>query len=182
MGGIHLRARLISKVTALALVAIVGAATAFPNYYTQFSQRYPTTSLLNNYGCNICHKDRGSNGCRNPYGADVSLTMGQNGIDFDTLEGMDSDGDGLSNLDEITSGTAPGRPDPTTIVNRLLGKTPAANGDADVNCGLCEQGCAAEIYVVDCADVIDSLFVPDYYQLPDRGYVSVKDQIRISEP
>ncbi|MCC6547282.1 hypothetical protein IT570_08955 [Candidatus Sumerlaeota bacterium] len=176
-----MRPRVVAIAVILACGAVAQFATARPEYYDNFAARYPTTSLLNNYGCNICHKDRELYDCRNPYGADVSLNGGGTNAGLEATESLDSDGDGVSNIDEIDADTAPGRPDAAYIVNRLLGLMPAANGDADVNCGVCEQGCAAELYVVDCADVVDALRVPDFYHPPDRGFASIRDQIQPME-
>ncbi len=146
----------------LALPAAQQHPGAYPNYFNDFSTRYPDTALLTNYGCNTCHKDRANYGCRNPYGSDFS----NSGINFETIEGLDSDGDGVTNLAEITAGTPPGRPDPEYIINRLLGKAPAALGDADVNCDVCDQSCGDEevpFRVVDISDVVDALKTSDYF-------------------
>jgi hypothetical protein len=47
----------------------------------------------------------------NKFGADVNKVKGKDGkYDFAALEKMDSDGDGVSNLDELKKGTNPGDP------------------------------------------------------------------------
>lgn len=42
----------------------------------------------------------------NPYGAD----FGKNNHDFGAIEPLDSDGDGVSNINEIKAGSFPGDP------------------------------------------------------------------------
>lgn len=143
---------------------------ARPNYLTDFATRYPSTSLLNDFGCNICHKDRENYDCRNPYGEDVSSAS----VDFEAVEQLDSDGDTVSNLDEINSGTHPGRPDAFFIVYRLLGIEPSPSGDADVNCDQCQQSCDPSIYVVDAADIVRALKESDPY-FPPGFMVSIKE-------
>lgn len=56
--------------------------------------------------CALCHVAE-NNYRLDPYGYDWH----ENDDDFDIIEGMDSDGDGFTNLEEIVAFTYPGKPD-----------------------------------------------------------------------
>jgi hypothetical protein len=90
-------------VTMLAVPLGFGTAMAFSSIRNQFISRYPA-SATSNAGCQICHVNSGGGSPWNPYGFDLL----QNGTDFAAIEPLDSDGEGTSNLDEISIGTQPG--------------------------------------------------------------------------
>jgi hypothetical protein len=69
-----------------------------PGYLTDFRTAYPTTALNS---CTVCHT---SPPTLNPYG-NAWLASG---YDFAAIAGLDSDGDGFSNIAEIQAGTYPG--------------------------------------------------------------------------
>jgi hypothetical protein len=79
-------------------------AQAFSSYLTQAENLYPgiVNSRIDN--CDLCHVT-GSFG-RNPYGADFAA----NGHSFTAIEGLDSDNDGYTNIEEINALTFPGDP------------------------------------------------------------------------
>ena len=96
--------------TALTVAVLVGTALSvlalgsyLTNFNAQYNAQYQTAgSKLDS--CILCHGASGPP--NNPYGADYAA----NGHDFASIEQLDSDGDGYTNLDEITAGTFPGDP------------------------------------------------------------------------
>ncbi|MCS6775257.1 MAG: DUF2231 domain-containing protein [Chloroherpetonaceae bacterium] len=64
--------------------------------------------------CRLCHQDDLSK--YNPYGADIQKAFQRNGkpalleAAMRSVEGLDSDGDGVTNIDEIRADTLPGDP------------------------------------------------------------------------
>lgn len=87
----------IATLIALAIMAPV-AALAEPDDLDKFQATYPNSSLSS---CKVCHTKRPA---LNAFGEDYKLA----GREFAPVEGLDSDKDGISNLDEINNGTAPG--------------------------------------------------------------------------
>ena len=81
-------------------------ASSTPEYLSQFNEKYGTTgSKLDS--CLTCHQSQAATKENlNPYGTD----FGGANHDFGAIEGKDSDGDGVTNLDEIKKGTFPGNP------------------------------------------------------------------------
>lgn len=86
--------------------ALVSPAESTPEYLSQFNTKYDTRGTKLD-SCQTCHTSP-SGGAENvnPYGAD----FGKNNHDFAAVEGLDSDGDGFSNIDEIKAETFPGDP------------------------------------------------------------------------
>ncbi len=79
------------------LTLVVWAAM---NDQTLFTQRYPGSKLA---GCSLCHTTAPA---LNSYGRDYK-EAGRNAAALGTIESKDSDGDGYTNLQEITAGTKP---------------------------------------------------------------------------
>jgi len=97
----------------LALIFVLGFARislADTGAFADFNTQYPGTS----YGCTLCHT---SPPTTNPYGAALvaqgAMATNITPAMFVAVEGLDSDGDGFSNIDEINAGTLPG--DPTSF-------------------------------------------------------------------
>lgn len=96
---------------------LVSPAQSTPEYMSQFNAKYNTRgSKLDS--CLTCHTSQAGGGQNmNPYGADYGKNH-----DLAGVEGLDSDGDGFSNIDEIKAETFPGdkadnpnsKPAPTT--------------------------------------------------------------------
>jgi len=82
------------------------AAQSTPDYLNAFNDKYGTSgSKLDS--CSTCHASSSpAKDNLNPYGTD----FGGAGHDFGAIEGKDSDGDGVSNIDEINKRTFPGDP------------------------------------------------------------------------
>ncbi len=102
--------RALQRIAEVALLAtlVVGAATdafARPTYFQVFTERYNITSGDRLYACGNCHIKWTGTGARNPFGQAVEqqLYVGKSINDaLAAVEPLDTDGDGFSNLDEIT--------------------------------------------------------------------------------
>lgn len=123
------RRRPLATLAALALAAmavLAGEAHAKTEFLAAFLSRYPSSYRL--FSCGTCHRDfaivpeeedddlrvllRSAASARNAFGKDFEEAGGESapGAALAAIEHFDSDGDGSSNLAEITSGTgfAPG--------------------------------------------------------------------------
>jgi len=91
---------------AVMVLAGYGSAHAFGSYLTPFNTQYPNAGAISN--CGLCHTNPAGGGARNPYGT----AYANNGHSFTAIENMDSDGDGFTNIAEITNNppTYPGDP------------------------------------------------------------------------
>jgi len=97
------------KKTLLATLALVLAASvmAKPQFKSKFVKQYNLrgSNLAN---CKACHTSVPK---LNDFGMDLEVALGD-GLKINaaltSIEGLDSDGDGVSNIDEITAGTKPG--------------------------------------------------------------------------
>ena len=98
-------------VVALGVFALSDTASATNGVLDDFTAAYLSTAGTALDNCSTCHT---SVPALNSYGA--ALKAG--GMNFAAIEGLDSDGDGFSNLQEIRNLTNPGnagdRPSPTT--------------------------------------------------------------------
>jgi cytochrome c553 len=102
------RLAVLSLVSAAALVA--GTALATMDLQKEVLKKYPDSKIK----CGSCHTKampKKGEADVNKFGVDVNKVKGKDGkYDFVALEKMDSDGDGVSNLDELKKGTNPGDP------------------------------------------------------------------------
>jgi hypothetical protein len=90
----------------LALVVSPRPAAARPTYFDVFTQRYGIDSTNRLYACGVCHYKWTGTGARNPFGTAVEqqLYVGKSITDALTaVESGDADGDGYTNVDEITN-------------------------------------------------------------------------------
>lgn len=105
------------KRTALAVLALVSAITlvagtafATMDLQKEFLKKYPDSKMK----CGSCHTKampKKGEADVNKFGADMAKVKGKDGkYDFAALDKMDSDGDGVSNGDELKKGTNPGDP------------------------------------------------------------------------
>jgi hypothetical protein len=98
----------VSLASAVALVA--GTALATMDLQKEFLAKYPDSKMK----CSTCHTKampKKGDADVNKFGADMNKVKGKDGkYDFAALEKMDSDGDGVSNGDELKKGTNPGDP------------------------------------------------------------------------
>lgn len=104
----------IISVLCAALVVAPAISMAKPGFSKKFAAAYPNSKLT---GCTICHND--GDYSRNSYG----LALEGAKLDYKAIEQLDSDGDGMSNLDEINAGTFPGdaksNPPHQEMINQL---------------------------------------------------------------
>lgn len=110
---------MVAIVQNIVLMTILGPAHAMPEAPAVFCETYPEapTCSTGTTDCSTCHSDSGAP-AHNLYGADLRAAFpGDPADDFAGLlpealraiEDLDSDGDGRSNLEEITIGTPPGQ-------------------------------------------------------------------------
>lgn len=105
--------RVVAIAAVMVVAAVVGLATwsspaqSLPDYLAQFNEKYDTSgSRLDS--CETCHASSSPSAENlNPYGTDFAA----NNHDFAAIEGLDSDGDGFTNIDEINALTFPGDPE-----------------------------------------------------------------------
>ena len=95
-----------AALSAVGFAVLSPPAQSTPDYLSQFNSKYQTTgSKLDS--CTTCHSSPApSKENLNPYGTD----FGANNHDFAAIEGKDSDGDGVTNIDEIKAESFPGDP------------------------------------------------------------------------
>ncbi|WP_321417547.1 hypothetical protein [uncultured Methanomethylovorans sp.] len=96
----------VTMVLFLALVVLIGApmVSAKSSYLSSFDQHYNTSGTRLDT-CNTCHTSSGG-GSLNPYGSAFSGS----GHNFASIEVLDSDNDGFTNVEEINARTFPGNP------------------------------------------------------------------------
>jgi cytochrome c553 len=106
-----------TRIVAAVTLAVVGAtAFALPSYFDAFKANYkiPKGTALDKAGCATCHVGRTTK--LNLYGQDLKKAMVElkaKKVTADVLkkiESLDSDKDGVKNIDEIKAGTLPGDP------------------------------------------------------------------------
>ncbi|HET9773063.1 MAG TPA: hypothetical protein VFS16_19350, partial [Acidimicrobiia bacterium] len=93
--------------SAVGFAAFSPTAQSTPEYLGQFNSKYKTSGGKLD-SCSTCHRagEGPSKETLNPYGTD----FGAANHDFAAVEAKDSDGDGVSNIDEINGGSFPGDP------------------------------------------------------------------------
>jgi hypothetical protein len=96
------------------MLAVGTSLLATMDAQKQFAAKYPEAKALAK--CSTCHTKplpKKDDHEVNAYGKDLAknLVEGKKGqYDFAKVEKLDSDGDGVSNIDEIKKGTNPGDP------------------------------------------------------------------------
>jgi hypothetical protein len=98
-----------------ALVFTYGLASAKPDQGNAFKALYAPKedSALGKAGCLVCHAEMKDLKKLNPYGADLKKQLEKTQditAALKAIEGLDSDKDGVKNIDEIKAGTLPGDP------------------------------------------------------------------------
>jgi hypothetical protein len=103
-----------TTLSVLALLLTLGLGTsllATMDIQKAFKEKYPEAKTLNTK-CSTCHTmslpKKDGDHTNNAYGLDVKATKKDGKYDFAAIEKKDSDGDGVSNIDEIHKGTNPG--------------------------------------------------------------------------
>ncbi|WP_370575762.1 PGF-CTERM sorting domain-containing protein [Methanomethylovorans sp.] len=91
----------------LVIIILLGSpiVTARPAYLEAYNQQYDIEDTKLD-ACLNCHISSNGGGPRNPYG----MAYGGSDRDFASIESLDSDGDGFTNLEEINALTFPGDP------------------------------------------------------------------------
>ena len=120
--------KVVSVLIVLAFVlGMAGLAAANNGAFNSFNTHYPGKS----YNCTtLCHNGNPPN--MNPYGAALlangATANSVSAATFTAVEPLDSDGDGFTNLAEITAGTYPGNPasHPAGGVAKITITAPAA--------------------------------------------------------
>jgi hypothetical protein len=99
-------ALLSAAISAVGFAVVSPPAQSTPEYQSQFNAKYDMRgSKLDS--CLTCHTTQaGGKEAMNPYGTD----FGAANHDFGAIEGKDSDGDGVTNIDEIKAESFPGDP------------------------------------------------------------------------
>jgi hypothetical protein len=104
--------RIIATAFAVTAASSAFAVPALPGKFSQFyNDKGIDVSALAGQSCRLCHAGIFPNGGNlNSFAADLrdNTDVRARAVDFGAIEGLDSDGDGASNLDEITAGTLPG--------------------------------------------------------------------------
>src|SRR5262245_32040265 len=93
--------RAIARCTLLAGAMVVAGGSAYPvsavsDFLAAFRAQYPSAAGSRIDGCALCHSQIPA---RNPYGAAYQNA----GFAFAPIEGLDSDADGATNLEEIVA-------------------------------------------------------------------------------
>ncbi|MDR7434895.1 MAG: hypothetical protein QN189_07175 [Armatimonadota bacterium] len=97
------------------LVFTYGQAMAKPDQGNAFKELYAPKegSALAKAGCLVCHAEMKDLKKLNPYGADLKKQLEKTKditAALKAIEPLDSDKDGVKNIDEIKAGTLPGDP------------------------------------------------------------------------
>ena len=91
------------SVMILALLQFFSSLTLGDSFLLdEFSSTYPQSKTTDRFSCKICHQAPVP--ALNGYGTDYV----KEGYDFVSIESLDSDGDGVTNLEEILTEENPG--------------------------------------------------------------------------
>lgn len=102
------RLGVVSLASAVALVA--GSAVATMDLQKQMASTYPGAAKPKCGSCHVKAMPKKGEVDVNAYGKDLTATKKDGKYDFAKIEKLDSDKDGVSNIDEIKKGTNPGDP------------------------------------------------------------------------
>ncbi|MBI2604990.1 MAG: hypothetical protein HYW49_02800 [Deltaproteobacteria bacterium] len=94
-----MRIRIVPLCIALSFLVITVSASAKSKYLMEFKEEYSKATKIAK--CALCHDEMPS---RNYFGYDFEKAK----HDFAAIEALDSDGDGVKNIDEINANTYPG--------------------------------------------------------------------------
>lgn len=104
----------LSILCGLLFAALPLPAMAFSSYLNAFHTRYPNSTLNTlpgkTVGCALCHPGGDDANGWNAYGTDFMNVSGSTTVRFQTVEPLDSDNDGFTNLAEINASTDPSDP------------------------------------------------------------------------
>jgi hypothetical protein len=130
----------------LVVAAAGSVAQAFPLFLTELQAKYPTSTVdermaaLTGFNCNTCHHPPSRSDLGNCYRADIITLLGMGRTitqALDELDAVDSDGDGISNGEEITMPRAdqPGQIGYSPGLIGATGTDPCATNTSEVVSG-----------------------------------------------
>ena len=99
---------------ALFIATTPNLTSAFPIFFTEWQDEYPTSNSANNASCQLCHVNSGGGNGWNAYGWSIRNAYNANGNNLPgalrSVEGNDADNDpaGASNLTELLQSRQPG--------------------------------------------------------------------------
>lgn len=96
-----MRLRIVPLCIALSFLVVTASAFAKSKYLMEFKDEYEKATKIAK--CALCHEPEGPP-MLNYYGIDFMKAK----HDFKAIETLDSDGDGVKNIDEINANTYPG--------------------------------------------------------------------------
>lgn len=96
-----MRIRIAPLCIALSFLVVTVSASAKSRYLMEFKEEYSKATKIAK--CALCHEPEGPPK-RNYFGIDFEKAK----HDFAAIESLDSDGDGVKNIDEINANTFPG--------------------------------------------------------------------------
>ena len=121
--------------TLVATLAVPGTVSGKNTYLANWQIAYPASLSDNNASCELCHGD-GDTGLLNPYGRSI-LLGGTSSSAIAALGSQDADGNGITNLAEITANVQPGwKPGNTNTVYDTNGDIVATNQPAPAGIGI----------------------------------------------
>lgn len=126
-------------IPALTLILTLTATTAGarPEFLVAFKASYTNIKaggVVDSASCNLCHKDGPPK--LNPYGASLKSAMDKANVSavnaslLHSIDSVDSDGDGFSNLEEINADTLPGDPKSHPAGKPTTASKPASPSDS----------------------------------------------------
>jgi hypothetical protein len=109
------------------LATVIAAATlasayAVDSYLSSFRSTYPAAAGTRLDSCSLCHKDINASSARNAYGSAYAGA----GHNFKSIESLDSDGDGFTNIEEIKALKFPGNASDTPPLSDTTAPTVTA--------------------------------------------------------
>lgn len=96
-----MRLRIVPLCIALSFLVVTASAFAKSKYLMEFKEEYEKATKIAK--CALCH-EADQMPKRNYFGIDFEKAK----HDFKAIEALDSDGDGVKNIDEINANTYPG--------------------------------------------------------------------------
>jgi len=140
----------VSMLLSLGLLVVSAMAQAFPGFLSVTKETYGIAkdSTIDKAHCGLCHVATTKGGALNPFGSDVAKILKDNQTHKLTkellakIEALDSDQDGVSNINEIKADTLPGDPNSTPPLKSVQISHIAAPESVDGIAGLLNNATA----------------------------------------